>query len=110
MPIPFLCGAEDGEVGIEPQLVVDLVFHPLDIGRRQVDLVDHGDDDEIVLHGGVEVGECLRLHALGRVHEKEHAFARGEGPGYFVGEIDVSRGIDEVELEFLAAFTHIRAD
>ena len=48
------------------------------VGGRQVDLVERGDDLEVVLEGQVAVGQGLGLDALGRVDEEDHALARGE--------------------------------
>ena len=109
IPDPFLGRAEHGLIGVEPEFVVYLVLHPFDVGGRQVDLVDHRDDDKVVLHGRVQVGERLGLHALGGVDEEENPFARGEGARYLVGEVDVAGRVDEVELEVDAVLRSYRA-
>ena len=98
----FLGGAEDGHIRVQTQFPVDLLLDPLDVGRGQVDLVDHRDDGEVVLHGQIEVGQGLGLHPLGGVHQEQHPLAGGQGPGDFVGKIDVARGVDQVELVFFA--------
>ena len=72
------------------------------MGTRKVDLVDGRDDVQVGVHGQVGVGDRLGLHALGGVHDKDRALARGQGPRDLVGEVDVSRGVDEVELVGLA--------
>lgn len=64
---------------------------------RQVDLVEYGDDRELVLHRQVEVGESLGLDALGGVDQEDGALAGGERPRDLVGEVDVPRGVDHVE-------------
>ena len=48
------------------------------IGRRQIDLVQHGDDVQIVLERQIEVRERLGLDALGGVDEQDRSLARGE--------------------------------
>ena len=50
----------------------------LRLRRRQVDLVQHRDDVQVVLERQVEVGERLRLDALGGVDEQHGALAGGE--------------------------------
>jgi hypothetical protein len=45
------------------------------VGRRQVDLVEHRDDREVVLERQVEVRERLRLDALRGVDEQDRALA-----------------------------------
>jgi hypothetical protein len=65
--------------------------------RGQVDLVQHGNDREVVVEREVEVRQRLRLDSLGGVDEQERALARGERAGHLVGEVDVARGVDHVE-------------
>jgi hypothetical protein len=45
----------------------------------------------------VAVGDRLGFHALGGVDHEHGAFAGGERAGDLVGEVDVPRGVDEVE-------------
>ena len=77
--------------------------HPLDLfgalvglGRGQVDLVERGDDREVVLERLVAVRERLRLDALRRVDEQDHTFARGQRAADLVAEVDVAGRVDEV--------------
>ena len=44
--------------------ILDLLLHTPGIGGRQVDLVDHGADLQLVLHGEIGVRQRLRLDAL----------------------------------------------
>ena len=71
---------------------------PLGVGVGKVDLVDDGDDREVVLEGQVDVGHRLRFDALGGVDDEERAFAGGEAAADLVGEVDVAGGVDQVEL------------
>ena len=54
------------------------------------------------------MGERLRFDPLGGVYQKQHALAGCQCPGNFLGEVHVTRGIDEVEGEFLASLVGIR--
>lgn len=99
---PLLGGAEDGQLRVQVQFPVHLLLDPFDVGGGQIDLVDHRDDGEVVLHGQVEIGHGLGLHPLGGVHQEQHPLAGGQGPGDLVREIDVARGVDEVEFVFPA--------
>ena len=94
----FLGGAQNDVVRIQAQLVLNLLLDPVHVRRGQVDLVDHRDDGEVVLHGQIEVGHGLGLHPLGGVHQQQHPLAGGQGPGDLVGKIHVARGVDEVEI------------
>ncbi len=71
----------------------------LGVGRRQVDLVQHRDDLQVVLEREVEVRERLRLDALRGIDEQDRAFARGERAADLVREVDVAGGVDHVQRE-----------
>ena len=74
-----------------------LVFHLVDHRRVHVDLVQYGDDLQIVSHGQIEVRDGLRLNALRSIDHQQRPFARGDGARHFVGEVHVPRGVDQVE-------------
>ena len=63
----------------------------------KIDLVDDGDDLEIVLDREVGVGERLRFDALRGIDEEQRAFARGERARDLVTEIDVAGSVDQVQ-------------
>lgn len=65
-------------VGRPADEVGELARVLLGLGRRQIDLVQHGDDLEVVLEREVEVRERLGLDALGGVDEEDRALAGGE--------------------------------
>jgi len=75
----------------------DFVLHLLGAGIDHVAFGEHGDDFQVVLNGHVEIADGLRLYALRGVDEQEAAFASGNAARHFVGEVDVSRRVDEVE-------------
>ncbi len=85
-----------------PDQVDDLLGSPLRLRPGQVDLVEDRDDFEAGVERQEEIGERLSLDPLRRIHDEDRAFAGGEGPGHFVGEVHVSRGVDQVELIVLA--------
>ena len=77
--------------------MLDLGRHPVGLGGRQVDLVEGGDDREVVLDGQVAVGQRLGLDALGGVDQQDDALAGGQRPGHLVAEVDVAGGVDQVD-------------
>ena len=81
---------------------LDLLAHHFGLGAGQVDLVDDRDDLEVVLDGQVDVGQRLRLDALGGVDDQQRALAGGQRARDFVGEVDVAGRVDQVELVLLA--------
>ena len=85
-----------GRIG--PEQLRELLGTLRGFGRRQVDLVDHRDDRETGITREVVVGEGLRLEPLRGVDQQDRSFARRQAPGDLVREIDVSGGVDQVEL------------
>ncbi len=79
-----------------------LILHLVDHRRIHVDLVQHGDDFQVVADGQVEVRNRLRLDALRGVDHQQRPFARRDRARHFVRKIDVSRGIDQVQGVLLA--------
>ena len=55
-------------VGRQSEHVLDLGRAPCWVGGGQVDLVEHGDDLEVVLQGLIAVGQGLGLNPLGGIH------------------------------------------
>ena len=89
---------QHGVLGCDADDVLDLADDPLGIGRRQIDLVDDGQHLEALLDGRVAVRDALRLDTLPRVDDEQRAIARRERPRYLVGEVDVPRRVDQVDL------------
>ena len=87
----------DGVGRVEPDHVLDLLADLLGLGRRQVDLVEDRHDLVIVVERLIDVGQRLRLDALGGVDHQERALAGGERAVHLVGEVDVAGRVDQVE-------------
>ncbi len=98
-----LLGAGQHRVArIEADDGFNLLADTLGLGRRQIDLVDHRNDFQVVVQRQIRIGQRLRLHALRRVHHQQRALARLQAARNFVGEIDVAGRIDQVQLVHLA--------
>ena len=89
-------------VGGNRETLLDLGTHALGVGGGQVDLVDDGNDLEVGVHGEQGIGDRLRLDTLGGIHDENRALACRQRARDLVGEIDVTRRVDEVELVCLA--------
>ena len=96
--LPRLRADAQDVVGRAAEQVDDLAGHALGLGAGQVDLVQAGDDLEAGVDREVGVGQRLGLDALGGVDDEDRALAGRERPADLVGEVDVARGVDEVEL------------
>ena len=92
----------DGVGGVEPDHLLDLLLDAVGVGGRQVDLVEDGQDLEVVVERLVDVGERLRLHALAGVHHQDGALAGRQRARHLVGEVDVAGRVHQVELIGLA--------
>ena len=68
------------------------------IRLRKVDLVRDRNDLESAVDREIRVRQRLRLDPLRRVDDEERALARLQRARDLVREVDVSRGVDEVEL------------
>ena len=87
----------DGVGGVEADHVLDLLLDALGLGGGQVDLVEDRHDLVVGVERLVDVGERLRLDALGCVDHEQRALAGGERARHLVGEIDVAGRVDQVE-------------
>ena len=88
---------EDHLFARDRQDVLELVHDRLGVGRRQVDLVQDGDEGQVLLQRQVDVGERLGLDALGGIDDEDRAFAGLKGVADLVGEVDVTGRVDEVK-------------
>ena len=99
---PVLGAREDDLLARDREDVLELVDDRVGVGRRQVDLVEDRDEREVLAQGEVDVGERLRLDALGRVDDEDRALAGLQAVADLVGEVDVAGRVDEVEAVGLA--------
>ena len=74
---------------VEAEVAVDLLHHPVHVGGRQVDLVDHRHHLQPELHGEIQVRDRLRFHPLRGVDHQQRALAAHQRAAHLVGEVDV---------------------
>ena len=67
------------------------------VSGGQVDIVEHRQDLQVVIHGQIRVGQRLGLHALGGVHHQQRALAGGQRPADLIVEVHVARRVDQVQ-------------
>ncbi len=106
-PFPRLRRDPQDRLGGNAEDPLDLGRVLLGLGGRQVDLVEGGDDLEVVLEGLVTGGQGLGLDALRRVDEQHGPFAGGERPAHLVAEVHVAGGVDEMQDVVLEADPHV---
>src|SRR3954447_22087307 len=94
---PVLGRGEDDLLARDGQHVLELVHDRVGVRRRQVDLVEDRDEREVLPQREMDVGERLRLDALGGVHDEDRALTGLERVADLVREVDMTRRVDEVE-------------
>ena len=92
-----LAGSQHGILRGDSEDILNLAAGFFGAGTGKVDLVDDRDNFETLIHRERSVGDRLGLHALRGVDQQHRAFTRSEGARDFVGEVDVSRGVNEVK-------------
>ena len=93
-----LGAGKDRVVRRQPDDVFDFLDHPLRLGRRQVDLVEHRNHGYALLGRRIAIGDRLRLDALRRVDDQQRALAGRERARHLVGEVDMPGSVDQVEV------------
>ena len=83
--------------GVETDDLLDLLLDAVGLGRRQVDLVEDGNDLMAGVDGVIDIGERLRFDALRGVDDKQRALAGRERAGHLVGEVDVARRVHQID-------------
>ncbi len=77
---------------------VDHRLHALvEVGAGAIHLVDVGDARHVILVGLAPDGLGLRLHACDRVEQRDRSVEHAQGALHLDGEIDVARGVDDVD-------------
>ena len=71
-----LAARGDGFRAVEADDLFDLLLGPVDVGARQIDLVQNREDLEPLVEREVHVRERLRLDPLGRIDHQNGALRR----------------------------------
>ena len=104
--MPVLAEMRTTSRGIAAEELRHLVRRAVGIGGGQVDLVHDRHDLEVVLDREVGVRERLRLDSLRRVDDEHGSLAGLQRPRDLVGEVDVARRVDQVQLVALPGNAH----
>ena len=67
------------------------------IGAREIDLIDDRNDREVIGHRQIHIGNGLGLHSLRGIDEQEGSFASRQTARDFIGKVDVTRRIDQMQ-------------
>ena len=59
--------------------------------------LEHREHFEVLFNGGIAVRKCLSLYTLGCINHQQCAFTGGQRTRYFIGEVYVSRRINQIK-------------
>ena len=97
-PGAFLGRHEQHFIAPETEYLLDFPRHPLRLRLRQVHLVQHRNQIQVILHRQQSVGDGLRLNALAGVHHQQRPLAGRQRPRHLIAEIHMTGGVDQVQL------------
>jgi hypothetical protein len=80
------------------ELVAELVAHAEGVRARAVALVDKREARDVVTPHLAVHGEGLALHAGDGAEHQDGAVEHAQGPLHLDGEVDVARGVDDVDV------------
>ena len=75
-----------------------------------INLVDDWDDFQAVVNSHIEVGNRLGLHTLGSIHYQQSALTGRNRARHLVGEVHMSRSVNQIKSIFLAILHVIHLD
>lgn len=94
----FVVGDDDvGQIDDSDEVLVHGLTVELELEDGSVDLVDHENGSDLLTHSLSEDSFGLDTNTFDTIDDDEGTVSNSEGSGNFRGEIDVSRGIDEVD-------------
>ena len=88
--------------GRSSEVLLDLCAHRQEVGARAVHLVDVTQTGHVVLVGLTPYGLRLRLHAAYGAERGDSAVQHAQRTLHLDREVDVSRGVDQVDLVLVA--------
>ena len=106
-PRPILGRREDHLLARDRQDVLELIDDRVRVGRGQVDLVQDGDEGQVLAEGEMDVGQRLGFDPLGRVNDEHRTLTCLEAVADLVREVDVAGRVDEVEAVGQAVAGHV---
>ena len=72
--------------------------HPFRLRLRQIHLVDHRNQFQVILHRQQGIGNGLGFDALAGVHHQQRPLAGGQSAGNFIAEVHMARRVNQVQL------------
>ena len=108
-PVPELSGDQERRVGVQAEIVVDLLLHTLDVraGGRSI-LLMTGMISRLCSMAMYMLASVCASTPWARVDEQHRSLAGRDGTRDLVGKVHVPRGVDEVQDVLDAIFRRVR--
>ena len=68
----------------------------------QIDFVQNRNDFQVIFQGQIQITNRLCLNTLRSIYDQKRTFTSGDRSRYFVGEINVTRSVDQIENIFFS--------
>ncbi len=82
---------------IQAQDILNFLSDQLRPGTGQINLVDDGDDIQIMLHGQINIGQGLCLNPLCGIHHEDGSLTGSEASGNLIGKVHMPGCINQVQ-------------
>ena len=97
-----LAGHPEHILGLAPDEASDFLGVFVGFRAGQVNLVEYGDDGQVVVNRHIQVGQGLRFDALRGIHQQHRALTSRQSARNLIGEIHMAGCVDHAEGVFRA--------
>jgi len=91
-------------MGFKADDIFDFIYHTIRFCTWQVDFVDNWKDIQVMVKGKIYICQCLGFDSLSCIYYQDCTVAGCKASGYFVIEVYMAGGVDQVEDVFFAVF------
>ena len=78
-PNTGFCRNQKDIISVKTQVFFNLVFNTVNLGRWQINLIDHRNYFKIMLHGNIKIRQGLGFDALAGINQYQGTFAGRKG-------------------------------
>ena len=82
----------------DSKAIFDFRTNTLRFCGGKINLVDKRNNFQVRIHGHHGICDCLSLDTLGSIHDKYRALASSEGTRDFIREVNMTWGVDKIEM------------
>ena len=93
--------------GIQSDYIFNFLAHNIRLCTGKINFIDNRNDFQIIIQSQIDIGQCLCLDALCRIHNQNGSLTGRKRTGYLICKIDMSRCIDQMENIILSILRFI---